>query len=336
MIRVGVVVFLALVSVLVAASAVPAQTLFHAADLAIQDSRGKRVGTLTNTEGRLHLVAEVVLRTETGHSLFLLVFPSRLEGTAAYLRYLERGCGGRPYINSSESGREPASFLLGPRQTVYVQVGRARAGTTRSYRGPDGQCVDQDNDFESFAPARALAIDVADYFTPPFTLRATRGELISTGAEPSEPTRGVVAYDATGKRVADLDAYAWVTGSGVTIPVNGVGFGWKLGYYASTDCTGPPFVRSQGEILVPLTSVIGPRRAVHLQSGATARRTMYSARHADNTCAVLRTQVGPQWFRQGVIANFAPTAPIGIDLADYFTEPFTVRAGEGTRVLPAP
>ena len=331
------VVIVAVVGVLLAASAAPAQTLFHAADLAIRDSTGTRVGTLTNTEGQLYEEVEVVLRTETGHSLFLRVFPSRLEATASRLLFLQRGCGGRPYITSSGSGREPASFLLGPRQTVYVQVGPPRAGTTRSYMAADGQCVDADDDWVSFAPARRLAIDVADYFTPPFVLRATRGELISTGAEPVEPTRGVVAYDTTGKRVADLDAYAWVTGSGITIPVTGVGgFPWRLGYFESTDCTGPPFVRSPGEIFVPLTSVIGPRRAVHLQSGAIARRTMHSARNPDNTCSVLRTQLGPQWFRPGIIGNFAPTAPIGLDLADYFTEPFTVRMGSGTRVLPAP
>jgi hypothetical protein len=58
---------------------------------------------------------------------------------------------------------------------------------------------------------------------------------------------------------------------------------------------------------------------------------MSSVDWGDGQCIILRERV-----TIGVTRLFAPTAPIGIELADYFTPPFRVRAGRGTRPLPRP
>lgn len=309
--------------------------MFRADGLAVYDSTGKTVGTLTNSGGIVAEVAEVVFRTGSGHNLFVRVYPSRLEGNP-FLWYAQPRCSGRPFIGGFESGRQPTSFLLGPRQTVYVQAGAMSPRTMRSRLMPNGRCFDDDNDFEEFAPAQRLGINLADYFTPPFALRATPGEPILTGAvaEALERTDRLVVYDSTGKKVAAVEAYAVVTDSGITVPMNGVGFNWRSGYFQSTDCSGAPFVIG-GNFLVPETNVFGPRKTVYLRSGEPQRRTMYSLLSGD-VCHILRTRVGPQRVIPGLTGNFAPTAPIGIDLADYFTEPFTVRAGRGTSSLPMP
>jgi hypothetical protein len=330
---------LALAGVLVLAPAASAQVLFHADSLAIYDSRGTRVGTLTNSSGELAEVAEVVFRTESGHNVFVRVYPSRLEGTSG-LWFAQLGCSGTPFVVGSENGRQPASFLLGPRQTVYVQVGAFSRRTMYSYIGSNGQCVDhpvgRNVEGEEFAQARRLGINLADYFTPPFALRATRGEPIPTVAvaEPLDATDRLVVFDATGKKVAAVAAYAVVTGSGITIPMDGVGSSWRQGYFQSTDCSGVPFMEA-GDYLVLQTAVFGPGNTIYRRSGQPARRTMYSALFG-NVCHVLRTRLSPSREVPGRTANFVRAVSVGIDFDDYFTEPFTVRAGSATRSLPKP
>lgn len=336
----SVAVILALVGVLVVASAASAQVLFRADSLAVYDSTGKRVGTLTNSAGELAEVAEVVFRTVSGHTVFVRAYPSRLEGSGEDLWFARLGCSGPPFVGGSENGRQPSSVLFGPRQTVYVQVGAFSRRTMWSYRLSDGRCVDypggRNVEGEEFAPAQRLGINLADYFTPPFALRATRGEPIPTGAvaEPLDPTDRLVVLDSTGKKVAAVEAYAVVTGSGITIPMDGVGYSWRHGYFQSTDCSGAPFMLG-GDFLVPQTTVFGPRNTIYRRSGIPARRTMYSLL-ARGVCHILRTRLGPGREVPGRTGDFARAVSTGIDFDDYFTEPFTVRAGRGTPSLPTP
>jgi len=230
-----------------------------------------------------------------------------------------------------------ASVLAGPRQTVYVQAGLYAPGPMRGAIFPDGQCREMvSHPSEQHAPARRLAIDLADYFTPPFTLRATAGEAIPTGpvADSLDVTDGIVVFDSTGKKVAAAAAYAVVTGSGVTIPM--VGMDWQVHqlYFESTDCTGPSFLDTFLWDEIGGTAV-GPRKTVYVRSEAAQRRRMFSASaFPGGPCSVLRTQVSPSGFEPGRPGNYAAAAPIGIDLLDYFTPPFHARAGRGTTPVP--
>jgi hypothetical protein len=108
-------------------------------------------------------------------------------------------------------------------------------------------------------------------------------------------------------------------------------------YFESTDCTGTPFIFGSSvgggdSSLVPTMRLVKPRDAVHAPSGDAARRMMSSFQHGDGTCAVVRNRFGTI----GETGFFVALEPIGLELADYFTPPFTVRAGRGTRALPTP
>jgi hypothetical protein len=344
--RRGLTPMLAVIGLLLVASGAYGQALFRGDDLAIYDSTDKRVGRMSNAGG-----PEVAFRTDAGRTIFVYVTPSAFQGTGR-LYFPQVDCGGVPFI--TRSGRAPASSVTGPRQTVHVQTGTFSRRTMRSVRVPDGRCGNSTYSAE-FARAARAGIDLADYFTPPFALRATPGEAVPTGAaaepEPLDSADRLVAYDATGKRVgaaigggglrnvvADV---AVVTGSGMTLMLAVSDDSLDLGagpHFESTDCTGPPFMFGSETAhgwggLVPLTMAVGPRRAVYVRSGDATVRTMSSrAFHSIDgiECEILRTRAGIGWRGQ-----YAPTEPIGLELADYFTPPFTVRAGRATRLLPA-
>ena len=316
-----------LVGVLMVAAAASAQALFRGADVEVYDSTGKQVGTLSNG------ATEVVFRTGLGRTVYLEVSPSRLFGNAS-LHFPRRGCRGAPFLDRADSGREPSSFVVGPRQTLYVQAGAFSRQWMRSTLTPFGQCWDSAEGGE-FAPAILGEIDVADYFTPPFALRASPGAPVPTGEvdEPLEPTDRVVAYDATGKKVAPTmlgvlsTRFALVTAGGDTLILAGVGPA-GVGFFESTDCSGTLFQEDYGFSLVDTTVLVGPRRAVYVKTDVPARLTMYSQRVGEE-CRVL-DQANPG----GYTRMWAPFAPVGIDLADYFTPPVTFRAGRGIRPLP--
>jgi hypothetical protein len=348
MIRRGLTPMVAVIGLLLAAPGAYGQALFHGDDLAIYDSTDKRVGRLSNAG-----IPEVAFRTDAGRTVFVTVTPSRFRGTGT-LYFPQVDCGGTPFITRAH--REPSSSVTGPRQTVHVQTGTFARRTMRSLLMPDdGRCVNSTYRTE-FARAAPAGIDLADYFTPPFALRATAAEAVPTGAaaepEPLDPTDRLVAYDATGKRVgaaigggvsrnvvADV---AVVTGSGMTLMLAVSDDSLDLGagpHFESTDCTGPPFMFGSETAhgwggLVHLTMAVGPRRAVYVRSGDATVRTMSSrAFHSIDgiECEILRTRAGIGWRGQ-----YAPTEPIGLELVDYFTPPFIVRAGRATRPLPRP
>ena len=335
----------ALVAMLTVASSASAQGLFRAADLAVYDSMGTKVGTLSNREmARAQWQVEVVLRTSSGHTVFLDVdrwgFVDTGRAKTVYFRTAD--CSGQPFVWAAGPGR-PASALIGPRETLYVQTGLIRRLAMQSTLRSDGECrryfpppahLDVD---ERFAAARRLPIDFADYFTPPFALRATPGETVPPGAvaDSLERTDRLVVFDATGKRVAAADANAVVTDSGVTILMNTIEEWDEDVYFESTDCSGPPFLAEWVGQRLTTAMVIGPRKTVYMQTGPSTRFTVYSVLRGGSVCSPARTvwrgQVTP-----GILDWWSPAVTIGLDLADYFTWPFSVRAGRGTRPLPAP
>jgi hypothetical protein len=326
---------LVLVGVFAAASAASGQTLFRSDGLVAYDSTGKRVGTLSYAPNR-----EVTFRTGAGRSIIVSVTPSYLFGNAL-LYFPQARCSGRPFLTRPNTGGQGSSFVGGPRQTVHVQEGAFSRRAMRSTRSPDGRCFNSAST-EDFAPAVLAGIDLADYFTPPFVLRATPGEPIATGAvvEPLDPGDRLVVFDAMGKKVgatlegsSPLAEVPVVTDSGMTMLLTI--FDSHIGgeaFFEATDCTGPAFVSGFADGLLPATTLVGPRRSVHQRSGPATPRTMSSVDHGNGEC--WRLWGGPAGI--GERNSFAPTSPVGIDLADYFTPPFTVRAGSGTRSLPKP
>jgi hypothetical protein len=203
------------------------------------------------------------------------------------------------------------------------------------YRFGDSECVNSGWRAD-FAPAVQAGIELADYFTPPFELRATPGEPIPTGAtvDGLDPTDRLVVFDSTRKKVAPKDAFVAVTGSGITVPLALLNDGFA--YFQSTDCTGPLFINGDGDTLVRPPIFVGPRDTVYVRTEEPVRQRMYSRRGNNGECGELRFVSGGGHVTLGLFSDYAPGAPIGIDLADYFTPPFTVRAGRGTRPLPTP
>jgi hypothetical protein len=334
----GVAIVFALVGVLVAASPVSAQALFRAADLQVYDSTGKQVGALLPSQPSL---PEVLFRTASGNTVIVRVRLSTIVGTDD-LYFPHPACSGVPFLPRQWSSAKPGTAVIGARQTVYAHTGsverRKMASTLRS----DGQCADLSVPLAgAFVRAQRLELDLADYFTPPFALRATPGEPIlsgNVGREPLEPTDRIMVRDATGKKVAAAGAYAVVTDAGVTIPMAGVDPDLNYGGLAfeSTDCSGPPFVEAaRGVVIQPI--IVGVSLDVWVRTGEDVVRTMYSSIFPPNgVCRRLYTVWGPGAGnrRPGLVMAVAPGSPTGIDLLDYFTWPLTAVAGPATRRVP--
>jgi hypothetical protein len=330
--RHSVAVILALVGLLLAAPAASAQALFYVDGLEVYDSTGKQVGTRSNW--RLDEEMEVVFRTGAGHMLFVGFSASSFFGNVGALYFSERDCRGLPFIARSYTGRPP-TWVGGQRQTVYVQAGAFSQQRITSYRsgGTVGDCRNFGETSSEVALAARAGVDLADYFTPPFALRATPGEPIPTGAaEPLARTDGLVRVDSTGKKLAALAADVVVTDSGITLPLS-----FLPHYFSTVDCTGTPFVEvrpNRPHLLLGAVTLVGPRQTVYRQTSATRGQTMYSYWAASGECKRLRFFHGGG-HEVGFRSTFAPTASIGIDFADYFTGPFTWRAGRGIRKLPS-
>jgi hypothetical protein len=331
MIRRGVTVALALIGVLALAPAASAQALFRADGLVAYDSTDKVVGDWP----------DVMFRTGAGRILFLSVYPSVIVGSSS-LYFPQPGCAGQPFLYRSSFARQPHTVVSGPRHTVYIQAGAFSERTMLSTLDRDGTCVSVQFTVD-FAPAVLAGIDLADYFTPPFTIRATPGAPIPTGAvaQPLDPGDRFVIFDATGKKVgaplggSGSHQVPVVTDSGMTLLLyvsdSAIGADFTA-YFESTDCTGSPVIRSSEEMPIfhPFT-LVGLRSSVYARSGTATSRTVFSRSTGGSGCAVVRNS---RTGALGETANFAPTSPLGIDLADYFTPPFTVRAGTGTRTFP--
>jgi hypothetical protein len=333
----GVAIVLGLVGVLMAVSTASAQALFRAVDLQVYDSTGKQVGRLLPSYPTL---PEVLFRTASGHTVIVTVRLSRMVGEDLY--FPQPACGGVPFLFKRWSSAKPVTAVIGGRQTVYAQTGSVRRRTMASTLGSDGQCTELASPVRAaFVRAQRLELDLADYFTPPFALRATPGEPILTGnvdREPLETTDRLMVRDATGKKVAPVGAYAVVTDSGATLPLTEADNNRTYGglVFESTDCSGQPYIGGRRD-LVEQAVIVGDRLSIWVRSGEDVVRTVYSGMSTPGgACHRVETVwgPGPNNRRPGLTVTTAPGSPAGIDLMDYFVWPFTVVAGPATRPVP--
>lgn len=98
-------------------------------------------------------------------------------------------------------------------------------------------------------------------------------------------------------------------------------------YFESADCTGRPFVDSQGwpGYAYAASAVAGARKTVYVQSGEFRERTLGSALTATDEC------------QPGVWTDvFAPVTSADVHLGEIFTAPFAARPRGATAVTGAP
>jgi hypothetical protein len=339
----------ALLAALVGSYAAPAgggEALFRVAEMAVHDATGKRVGTLSAATAATSYpsatAATIALRTESGKLVLVTATGRELFG-ADTVYFTSADCSGRPWLSrpSIAPGLYGASALVGDGKSVYTQSGADREVVARSKWRVDGTCETGFSFSTTAAPATAAGVDLADYFTPPFSLRATRGAALAPGPAPErddlEPTDALVVYDATGKKLGVTGVttvfepgsavVAFVTGSGtiVAVEVTRNEIRQDESFYTSTDCTGRPFLDAPANGgLKPVTAVLPPRATVHVQAAAPRTRAMWSTRNGDGDCAS---------FENGRHGAYVPAASTGLELADYFSAPFSVRAGRATKAV---
>lgn len=337
---------LAAVGAWYAGPALAAETLFRVAEMTVHDAAGKRVSTVSaamvaSSHPRA-TSANVALRTDAGKLVLITATGPELFG-ADQLYFTSADCSGRAFLSrpSAAPGLYGGSTLVGPRKTVYVQAGSDREMLARSTWRVDGTCESGFSSALTAAPAAAAGVDVADYFSPPFSLRATPGAALEPGPAPSaedlDPADALVVYDATGKKLGATAVSSllepagavlvFVTGSGTIVPVAVTRNEIVLDevFYASTDCTGRAFLDAPAtDGLKPVTALVHPQATVYAQTAAPRLRSMWSSRDGDGQCAS---------FANGRRGYYVPAASIGLDLADYLTPPFSVRAGRATRTL---
>jgi hypothetical protein len=332
------------VVVLLAVLGVPAtsqaETLFRVDRLAVYDGAGRLVGTVAapnvaSFEPTL-AAATVAFRTETGRLVSVLVTQDRLFGDAD-LHFERANCTGDPLLPRSTRSIDDlftASAVVGPRRTVYVQTGRFRSVVSRSRWDTDGSCVGGFEQEQELAPASTAGIDLADYFTPPFRLRAVAGDAVPRGpsTDALAPTDGLVVFDGTGKRLGATShgvviATAFVTGSKRIVPVrlHGDTISTDEVYFESANCSGTPFLANSNDALARPTAVLGPRWAVWARNGIHRERIMRSRGQPGGPCIEAPAD--------GWVVSAASLVSLDLELADYFTPPFTVRAGRETRPL---
>ena len=160
----------ALVATVVASSA--AQTVRYVDTLAVYDSVGRKVGDV-DWQGEFTL-AEVLFRTGSGKTFAIPVYAGSW-GTDG-LAYASEDCTGAAHIAVRDGVSPivgPWVAVAGPRATLYVPGGAFTLQTMTSWRRPDGTCV-VDGQWRPYAPAVA-ELDLADYFVPPFVIRARGG-----------------------------------------------------------------------------------------------------------------------------------------------------------------
>lgn len=161
------------------APAVHADTLLYADHLAVYDGTGRQVGSSWPTStGEDFTFVEFRLGSTP-----VIVHLRRDGFVSTWLRFSNPGCTGQARVDAFEGELYRYTAVVGPRKTVWVQSGTVRARTARSTLAPDGVCHDHDPIRDLSAPVKATAVDLADYFVPPFTTR-TRARTPVPGVAP--------------------------------------------------------------------------------------------------------------------------------------------------------
>lgn len=188
----GLLVSLALLTLVFFVPLAHADGLLYVDHLAVYDATGKQVGSawpvsdaIWHGEWAYYLVVEFRLGT-TPIMVELRPHWTDPEGfETTWLRFPNPGCTGAPMVDaypaayrasgfSPFSTVSPMTAVVGPRSTVYVQSGPIRERTARSTRDGQGVCDDHEPRTWGMAVLKATTTHLADYFVPPFTTR-TRG-----------------------------------------------------------------------------------------------------------------------------------------------------------------
>jgi hypothetical protein len=307
-----------------------APTLLRVNKLEVHDSTGKRVADISpNRASR----GNVVLRIAADQLIFLTLDRQEivLDG---FLFFPTTNCSGAPAIGDTNIGEGfyRVGAVAGPRRTVFVQSGPFSEQWVRSYLDVDGRCQ-RSSPFQVTSARGNRMMDLVDYFTPPFSLRAVAGTVVQPAA-PEAAAPGVFAsgtrlgvYDSRGTTLGNAEperdpstTVAFLTGTGqiliVEVQPDRLTGNADL-YYESVNCTGRASLVSGPIDLAPLTAVIGARWTVWTEAGARQTRTVRSVRDDAGNCYPLG---GP------VTLRVSPAARAGLDLANYFSAPFSVRA----------
>jgi len=319
---------LALLAMTVAPSGA-AQTLLRVNKLEVRDATGKRVADISANRAES---GDVALGVGVDGLIFLRLNRQEIE-PEGWVTFPTTDCSGPPIVYGSPDSFYRGGKLAGPRRTVYMPGGPVKTLQEVSYAF-DGSC----DQLPSVAQVRGAlglrTVDLMDYFTPPFTLRALAGSVVER-ATPQGATSGGLAsattlgvYDSRGTKLGDADPapdpstrVAFLTGAGrifiVEVRPTQLWGNADL-YYEGDACTGRAFFRPdlRSNDLEPFTAVIGPRRTVFVGSGLAESRTWRSVRYnGGDICSTWSPVTTP-----AILA-----APAGVDLADYFIPPFSVR-----------
>ena len=334
---------------LVALSAAPcaaAETLFRARELTVHDAAGKKVGSVTPDraapiDDRGEDRTTVGFRLGSGALVTVEVTRPAIRPSRG-LYYREPDCTGQPYV--VDGGGD----IAGARKTVYVPTAPLAFPPGSQWYALDsrGRCVTRVFPGRA-APAVATTVDLADYFTPPFSLRAIAGAAvrpIATGsAAAAEPEaddelfradRSVV-HDSRGVVVGPPGSAAFVTSAGRILVVEVTIYG--SGFYTHTalrfdqpDCAGSAFLTAHSVIpnasfdyLAPRVAIVGRRSTVWADDGETPRRRTLRS-----------TRVGTRCENYTVTVRSVRAVRTSIDFADYFTPPFSMRTVRGAPIAP--
>ena len=259
-------------------------------------------------------------------------------------------CTGQGYLFGAPTMYLSAA-ISGPARTVYLQTrDQPRRRMMRSY-------LDHDRCRETFTewpavPVRPTDVHLREYFTPPFVLRATRGDEVTRATTPAAPgTASPSTQDAffhagrlrifdghgtfvgTASRASSTEngtAVALLTESGTVIIVqvsrNRLWTHDPFVHFEEPDCAGEALIvtRTHGE-LAPNIVVTDKRRRVWKPTGPIGPRTVRSY-WGTGECVNGRYPALDAWFARAVWT--------GVDLADYFVAPFSVRTPRGNEIPP--
>lgn len=346
----------AIVALLVASPGVPAaaaETLHTVTEIGVYDATGKKVGLVSPMRAgavdRANLHANVALRLGSGTRLAVYVTRSAIRPNEGVF-FTTADCTGQAYVALG------AADIGGARRTVYVVAGSYMEALRLRYAvNGAGQCVPVRTRYGGW-PAQPTDVHLADYFTPPFSLRAVAGPELTPIATASAEAQTVadgeaprlfrvgptVARDTRGTGIGvvsdsccDRAIAALVTGSGTVLVVAvGAFAGYHTDHYLKyelPDCAGATFLGRPGGYglyephapLAPRLAVVGERATVWIGDRRASVQTLRSFRYPDGHCV-----------NQTVTHEVVAATPAGLDLADYLAPPFTFQVMRGGPIEP--
>jgi hypothetical protein len=169
----------ALVGVLLSAALAAAETLEYGRDFLLHDSTGRTVGvldrywTVTFRVG----VVPVVIQFE----------PEGIPSSQLFFTTLD--CTGHTYMRWQYDVTHRAAAVVGPQKTIYTQAGHAQFRTVSSVRESNDTCRPLATPITDwFATMTSTGADLAEQFTPPFSVSMPAGGSTAPGFFVPRPT----------------------------------------------------------------------------------------------------------------------------------------------------